>query len=672
MSDFASNLINALKSSAANRDQMARTALKEFDANADGKISGQEFQKVFAVMQREADLSGNHGAGQNSTFRAGGVRPTIFECTLYPTFSRNYRLSLYQTTQMLGAFDKDADNLVSLNELKGVVPTATAPVLTTPSAATNQLKPTITGTAEAGGAITLYDGDTSLGTTVASSAGAWSFTPDTDLTEAAHTITATVRNAAGIISPASTPITLTIDRTAPDRPVMTSGSGFTNKTMPIIKGAAEAGSAVTVYDGDTSLGTTVASSTGEWTLTPSLALTQADHNITAKARDAAGNLSDISRSITLTVDTTAPDGPVLTTLGETTKNTMPTIEGETEPDGIVTVYDGDASLGTVVASPDGTWSFTPTTPLDLGDHSITARSRDYAGNVSPASAAITLTVVPLTPEERADALLAAYGGTEKGYVDIADILNAWINNASQGDITELANTMQAWDTNGDGKITRKEMVTNFKVMDAADGLLLDFAKAPATPNDPVAIRLPDVTDADLQPLGLTHDLLASWDLDQNGALTRAELLMGLRPLIDRPPTAAEVAQAMLTQYDADHNHGLSLDEFQNALGGAANASQGDFESWDLNKDQSISLDEITTGVDAIQKARDFVALYARSNQDYFDVTDIQAAINASPNKDKMAPAEEILAAWDMDNDGKVTIQEVMTIQQLNKSTTTTP
>jgi hypothetical protein len=38
----------------------------------------------------------------------------------------------------------------------------------------------------------------------------------------------------------------------------------------------------------------------------------------------------------------------------------------------------------------------------------------------------------------------------------------------------------------------------------------------------------------------------------------------------------------------------------------------------------------------------------------------------------MAPAEEILAAWDMDGDGKVTIQEVMTIQQLNKSTPTTP
>jgi Ca2+-binding EF-hand superfamily protein len=363
---------------------------------------------------------------------------------------------------------------------------------------------------------------------------------------------------------------------------------------------------------------------------------------------------------------------VLTTVAQSTKNPTPTIEGAAEAGSTVTVYDGETSLGATVASSSGVWSFTPATPLDAGDHSITAKSQDYAGNVSLTSAAITLTVIPLTPEERADALLGNYGGTEKGYVEIADILNAWINNPSQGDVRELANTMQAWDADGDGKITRKEIVTNFKVMDAADGLLLSFAKAPSAPTDPVAIRLDDVTDADLQPLGLTHELLASWDLDENDAVTRAELIIGLQPLIDRPPTAAEIAQAMLNQYDADHNNALSLNEFQNALGGAANASQGDFDSWDLNKDQSISLDEIATGVDAIQKASDFVAQYARSNHDYFDITDIQAAINASPNKDKMAPAEEILAAWDMDGDGKVTIQEVMTIQQLNKSTPTTP
>ena len=650
---------------------MARAALKEFDANADGRITGQEFQKLFAVLQREAQLSGKHGAGDSSTFRAAGVRPTIFECTLYPSFSRNYALSQYQTTEMLDAFDKDADNLITLDELKGVAATPTSPVLTTPNSATNQFKPTITGTAEADSAITVYDGATSLGTTVASSTGAWSFTPDTDLTEAAHTITATVRDAAGNISAVSTPITLTIDRTEPDKPVLTSTAGFTNNATPTINGAAEAGSTVTVYDGATSLGTTVASSTGAWTLTPSQALTQADHKITATARDAAGNLSDVSSSITLTVDKTAPDSPVLTTVAQSTKNPTPTIEGAADAGSTVTVYDGQTSLGATVASSSGIWSFTPTMALDAGDHSITAISQDYAGNVSLTSAAITLTVIPPTPEERADALLANYGGTEKGYVEIADILNAWINNPSQGDVTELANTMQAWDTDGDNKITRKEMVANFKAMDAADWLLLNFAQPPTNPQDPVALRLSDITDADLQPLGLTHELLGSWDLNGDEAVTRAELLMGLRTIMDRPPTAAQIAQSMLGQYDSNLDGALGFDEFQTALNGSANASQADFESWDTNKDQSISLDELTSGVDAAQQALALVAKYDRDGKGYFDLADIQAAIDASPDSDSYAPADQLLAAWDMDGDQKITAQDIITFQQVTNMTSMT-
>jgi pimeloyl-ACP methyl ester carboxylesterase len=52
--------------------------------------------------------------------------------------------------------------------------------------------------------------------------------------------------------------------------------------------------------------------------------------------------------------------------------------------------------------------------------------------------------------------------------------------------------------------------------------------------------------------------------------------------------------------------------------------------------------------------------------------DIEAAIDASPDKIAYAPAEELLAAWDMDGDGKVTAQDVITFQQLNTLTSPTP
>jgi uncharacterized delta-60 repeat protein len=194
------------------------------------------------------------------------------------------------------------------------------------------------------------------------------------------------------VSTASTAITLTIDQTVPDKPVLMNVNAATSNTKPVIAGTAEALSTITVLDGTTVLGTTKALATGAWTLTPATALVTGAHTITATAKDAAGNVSAASTAITLTVDTTAPDKPVLTTANTTTNNTKPTIAGTAEAGSTVTVYDGTAVLGTATAGSDGAWSFTPTTALTPAVHTITAKSKDPAGNISAASTAITITV----------------------------------------------------------------------------------------------------------------------------------------------------------------------------------------------------------------------------------------------------------------------------------------
>jgi hypothetical protein len=60
----------------------------------------------------------------------------------------------------------------------------------------------LSGTAEANSKVVVYDGTLQLGTTVANSSGAWSFTSDT-LAVGSHTFTATATDAAGNISVAS-------------------------------------------------------------------------------------------------------------------------------------------------------------------------------------------------------------------------------------------------------------------------------------------------------------------------------------------------------------------------------------------------------------------------------------------------------------------------------------
>ena len=447
MSDFALNLISTLSPAAPSRDDAARAALKEFDANGDGTVSNQEFQKVFAVMQREEQLSGKQGPGVASTFHSAGVRPTIFASTLYPSFSKNYALSQYQATEMLTAFDKNGDQQVTLDELKGVTPAPATP--TTPTTPTDP------------------------GTGTGASTGA-------------------------------------------------TGSG-----------------------------------------------------------------------------------------------------GVTDP------------------------TPTPPPPPDTP---------------------------PPTPAERADALMAAYDKTKKGYVTLSDIASAWINDPTLGDISQLANTVQAWDASGDGQITRDELVLGFTVMDAADALLVQLAQPPATANDPVAIQLSSVKDGDLLPLGFTRDMLTGWDTNKDGAVTREELVTGLRALSLQPPapTADQVAQTLLKNFDANGDNALTFDEFQKALAGSsmdASASQSSFDSWDLNKDGSISSAELTSGVDAAQKATDLVASYDIGKKGYFDLADLPAAIDASPDKASSAPAADILAAWDSDGDGKVTAQDIINVLQLQKLAT---
>jgi hypothetical protein len=92
-----------------------------------------------------------------------------------------------------------------------------APVVATPADAssTNDAMPTVTGTAEANGTVTVYFDGSSAGTTIADGSGSWSFTPASALSEGAHTVRATATDALGNTSVNSNTNTFTVDTIAP-------------------------------------------------------------------------------------------------------------------------------------------------------------------------------------------------------------------------------------------------------------------------------------------------------------------------------------------------------------------------------------------------------------------------------------------------------------------------
>jgi hypothetical protein len=212
-------------------------------------------------------------------------------------------------------------------------------------------------------------------------------------------------DAAGNVSSPSGALDLTIDSTAPAAPstptlTIASDSGLsntdalTNVTTPVFTGTAETGSTVTLFDTNhTVLGSAVATG-GTYSITSST-LSEGSHTVTADATDVAGNISNLSKSFTLDIDTTAPGAPTLVLANDS---------GVSATDHIT----NDPTLITAAAEPGGMLLFnvdgqfsstTPTFAIDGsadGAHSVVVAQEDAAGNISaPTSLNFTLdTIAP--------------------------------------------------------------------------------------------------------------------------------------------------------------------------------------------------------------------------------------------------------------------------------------
>lgn len=202
---------------------------------------------------------------------------------------------------------------------------------------------------------------------------------------------------------AATDVTLVNDSNSPI-------TGPTNDNSPTLSGKAEPGSTVTISDGGTVIGTVPVDGNGNWTFTPNPPLGDGDHSLTAEVTDPAGNTSPPSTPIAVVVDTTAPAGATDVTLvndanqpiNGATNDTTPTLSGKAEPGSSVIIRDGDTVLATVPVDGTGNWSYTPTTPLAEGPHSLTTEVKDAAGNSSGISTPIAVDVDTIAPNVTID------------------------------------------------------------------------------------------------------------------------------------------------------------------------------------------------------------------------------------------------------------------------------
>ncbi|CDL00464.1 conserved protein of unknown function [Magnetospirillum gryphiswaldense MSR-1 v2] len=259
---------------------------------------------------------------------------------------------------------------------------------------------TISGTAPANATVTVYKDGVSIGTATADGTGAWSFDhTGTTLAAGAHAFTAKA-TLSGQDSATCSALNVTVDTTAPSAPAVTaissdSGSstsdGITTDQTLVISGTAEANATVEVFKDGVSIGTATANGAGAWSFDHTgTTLALGTYAFTAKAKDAAGNESAASTSLSVrvTTDDIAPNAPSLAATGGTS-TTVP-VTGTAEANATVKIYNGATLLGTVTADGAGNWTYTAT--LAVGSHTLTATATDAAGNVSVASAPATVTI----------------------------------------------------------------------------------------------------------------------------------------------------------------------------------------------------------------------------------------------------------------------------------------
>jgi hypothetical protein len=243
---------------------------------------------------------------------------------------------------------------------------------------------TISGTAEAGASVELFDDATSKGTASADATGAWS--KAVTAVEGSHTYTAKATDAAGNTSAASSAVTVIVDTTAPQTTIDSGPSGATQQTSASLSFSSPDAGATFECRLD---GGAWAPCTSPKTYT---GLVEGSHTFEVRAVDAAGNTDSSPASRTWTVDTTAPQTVITSAPPAATATTSASFNFTTLEAGSTLECSLDGGAWAACTSPKSYSS------LAEGSHTFEVRATDAAGNTDATPASHSWTV-DLTPPE---------------------------------------------------------------------------------------------------------------------------------------------------------------------------------------------------------------------------------------------------------------------------------
>ncbi len=339
---------------------------------------------------------------------------------------------------------------------------------------TQAVRPTFSGTAEAGSTVTIVldGGAGSPATVTANGAGDWTWTPDGDLTEGTHSLAVTATDAAGNTSATSTALTFVIDTSAATPTAgniaLSGGSGSDGAfrigdTLTATWNAAADGvtdaASVTIDFAQFGGGVVSASHNGSglWTATFEIVAGALDgtanRNVTVATSDLAGNTASVAGTSGATVDNVAPGAPGGTlSVAENAANA--TSVGSVTASGAASYgLTDDAGGRFAIDAATGMVSVANGSLLDFESatsHAITVRVTDAHGNTTDQVLSVTITDVNEAPTLTSGAV-ATLTGTDEDSASSATTVSSLLaatDGADQDSATSLGIAITASSGNG--------------------------------------------------------------------------------------------------------------------------------------------------------------------------------------------------------------------------------
>ena len=288
---------------------------------------------------------------------------------------------------------------------------------------------------------------------------------------------------------------------------------------------------------------------------------------------------------------------------------------------------------------------------------------------TPQSSTITAQSTLTTAQTWAANVLTLFDTDKKNFLTLTDIANLYAKQPSLGDVTQAADTLNKWDINGDGKITKDELAA-FNAGDQLKTQIMNWLDPQRTGN----INIASLTSKQLAALPYSSEQLKGWDSNQDGALSTDELVAGL----------THDASGILSQYDTTDKGYFTQADIQSVLDANPDANQGltaiDVMSyWDLDSDGKVSMAEILSGMsgyisdnqnktpvtassvyaDAQTSAQTTIAQFDKAGKGFITAADVAAAYTANANLGDPSQAASTIAAWDFNNDQQVKTDELV-------------